>query len=62
MSLFGKRALGVLRSGFLAAPSDAGAQHLATRISFFFAALFLAYGVIVPYFPVWLNSKGLAPF
>ena len=24
-------------------------------------ALFLAYGVIVPYFPVWLNSRGLDP-
>ncbi len=63
MSLFGRRALGALRSGVLsAAPLDPAALHLATRISFFFAALFLAYGVIVPYFPVWLHSKGLAPF
>ena len=29
------------------------------RISLFFGALFLAYGVIVPYFPVWLDARGL---
>ncbi len=34
---------------------------LGARISLFFAALFLAYGVVVPYFPVWLNSRGLDP-
>ena len=27
----------------------------------FFGALFLAYGVIVPYFPVWLDARGLDP-
>lgn len=38
-----------------------GAGTLGARISLFFAAVFLAYGVIVPYFPVWLNSRGLDP-
>ncbi len=37
------------------------AGSLAVRVSLFFAALFLAYGVVLPYFPVWLNSKGLSP-
>ena len=34
---------------------------LGTRISLFFAALFIAYGVIVPYFPVWLHARELTP-
>jgi len=37
------------------------ALPLGTSVALFFAALFLAYGVIVPYFPVWLNAKGLSP-
>jgi PPP family 3-phenylpropionic acid transporter len=40
---------------------DIGSSLLGARVSFFFAALFLAYGVILPYFPVWLNAKGLTP-
>jgi PPP family 3-phenylpropionic acid transporter len=39
----------------------AAALPLAVTISLFYAALFLAYGVIVPYFPVWLHAKGLSP-
>ncbi len=34
---------------------------LGARVSFFFGAVFLAYGVIVPYFPVWLHARGLTP-
>jgi PPP family 3-phenylpropionic acid transporter len=34
---------------------------LGARISLFFAALFIAYGVVVPYFPVWLHARGLTP-
>lgn len=37
------------------------ASPLGLRISLFFGALFLAYGVVVPYFPVWLDSRGLDP-
>ena len=37
------------------------AGPLGTRIALFFAALFLAYGVVVPYFPVWLHARGLDP-
>src|SRR3569833_1671252 len=63
VSLIGRRALDAMRQGILsAAPLEPAALHLATCFLFFFAALFLAYGVIVPYFPVWLNAKGLAPF
>jgi len=40
---------------------DAGLLSLGPRVSLFFASLFLAYGVILPYFPVWLDSKGLTP-
>lgn len=42
--------------GFTAGPLGLGA-----RISIFFGAIFLAYGVIVPYFPVWLHARGLSP-
>lgn len=31
------------------------------RIASFFGALFLTYGVVVPYFPVWLHTRGLDP-
>ena len=37
------------------------AGPLGARIALFFAALFLAYGVVVPYFPVWLHARGLDP-
>jgi PPP family 3-phenylpropionic acid transporter len=37
------------------------AGPLGLRIAAFFAALFLAYGVVVPYFPVWLHARGLDP-
>ena len=37
------------------------ASPLGVRISLFFGALFLAYGIIVPYFPVWLDARGLDP-
>jgi len=38
-----------------------GSALLAARVSFFFGAIFLAYGLILPYFPVWLDSRGLSP-
>ena len=34
---------------------------LGVSVSIFFGAVFLAYGVILPYFPVWLDSRGLTP-
>jgi len=34
---------------------------MATRISFFYGALFLVIGVILPFWPVWLESRGLGP-
>ena len=37
------------------------AGPLGQRIALFFAALFLAYGVVVPYLPVWLHTRGLDP-
>lgn len=33
----------------------------AVRVALFYAALFLMYGIHVPYFPVWLDWKGLSP-
>ncbi len=36
-------------------------SSLGVRISLFFGAIFLAYGLVLPYFPVWLNSRGLSP-
>lgn len=50
LSPFGSR----LRSG------DAAAV-LGARVAFFFAVIFFAYGLILPYFPVWLDSRGLTP-
>ena len=52
----GAARLGDLWGGFTAGPLRLGA-----RISIFFGAIFLAYGVIVPYFPVWLHARGLTP-
>ena len=34
----------------------------AWRVASFFAALFLVYGVHLPYLPVWLDWRGLTPF
>jgi PPP family 3-phenylpropionic acid transporter len=34
---------------------------LGVRISLFFGALFVILGLLLPYFPVWLNSRGLTP-
>ncbi|MDH4981435.1 MFS transporter [Hyphomicrobium sp. D-2] len=42
-------------------PQMSGAMALSLRISAMFGALFLAYGVVVPYFPVWLDARGLDP-
>ncbi|HOV04288.1 MAG TPA: MFS transporter, partial [Kaistiaceae bacterium] len=32
----------------------------ARRLSFFYGALFLSIGVYLPFFPVWLSSRGLS--
>jgi PPP family 3-phenylpropionic acid transporter len=34
---------------------------LGAGLSCYFGAVFLAYGVVVPYFPVWLHTRGLSP-
>ena len=34
---------------------------LGAGLSCYFGAVFLAYGVVVPYFPVWLQARGLSP-
>ena len=34
---------------------------MAIRISFFYASLFLVIGVMLPFWPVWLESRGLGP-
>ncbi len=38
-----------------------GNANYAIRVSAFFAALFLIYGVHLPYLPVWLEWRGLGP-
>ena len=43
------------------AARSAAADALGLRISLFFGAIYLAYGVVVPYFPVWLDARGLDP-
>jgi MFS transporter, PPP family, 3-phenylpropionic acid transporter len=36
-------------------------SSLGVRISLFFGALFVILGLVLPYFPVWLHSRGLSP-
>jgi PPP family 3-phenylpropionic acid transporter len=36
-------------------------RYFPERIAFYFAAVFLIYGVHITYFPVWLASRGLKP-
>jgi PPP family 3-phenylpropionic acid transporter len=40
---------------------DAERLGFAVRLGSFYAALFLIYGMHVPYFPVWLDWRGLSP-
>ena len=40
--------------------SDAERMSFAVRLGAFYAALFLIYGMHVPYFPVWLDWRGLS--
>lgn len=37
-------------------------RSFAVRLAMFYAALFLVYGINVPYLPLWLKSRGLEPF
>lgn len=37
-----------------------GARSFGTRVASFYAALFVVYGMHVPYTPVWLNWRGLS--
>lgn len=38
----------------------AGRQDIPLRLALFYAALFIIYGVHVPYWPVWLHGRGLS--
>ena len=38
-----------------------GRLNLAIRLSFFYAAVFAVIGIQVPFFPVWLASRGMDP-
>jgi PPP family 3-phenylpropionic acid transporter len=40
---------------------DKGNFGFATRLSLFYGAIFLLIGFHLPYFPVWLNWRGLSP-
>ncbi len=46
-------------TGHGAGAADATGRSEAVRIALFYAALFLIYGVQVPYLPVWLDAQGL---
>jgi len=41
--------------------STGSAQTFSVRLSLFFAALFVVYGIQLPFFPVWLDWRGLSP-
>lgn len=36
-----------------------GRRAFAVRVAVFFGALFLVYGIVIPYLPVWLDSRSL---
>lgn len=41
--------------------STTPARAFGLRLSLFFAALFVVYGIQLPFFPVWLDWRGLSP-
>ncbi|MDP2800512.1 MAG: MFS transporter [Phreatobacter sp.] len=43
----------------LSAKSD-DSKRFASRLAFFYAALFIGFGLHQPFFPIWLKTKGLA--
>jgi MFS transporter, PPP family, 3-phenylpropionic acid transporter len=42
-------------------PAPTTPRHLFWRLAGFYAAYFLAIGIYLPYWPLWLNGKGLDP-
>ncbi len=42
-------------------PAGARATHFSVRLAVFYGAMFLIYGVHLPYLPVWLDWRGLSP-
>jgi MFS transporter, PPP family, 3-phenylpropionic acid transporter len=42
-------------------PAPAAPRHLFWRLAGFYAAYFLAIGIYMPYWPLWLDGKGLDP-
>ena len=42
-------------------PADTGAKLFSVRLAVFYGAMFLIYGVHLPYLPVWLDWRGLSP-
>jgi len=48
-------------TGARTAKPDLSTGAFAARLSFYYAALCLVFGVHMPFFPVWLDAKGLDP-
>ena len=46
------------RSDLPAAAKDEGASY-GQRVALYFAAMFVIYGVLIPFLPVWLDGRGL---
>jgi len=46
-------------SAFMPVPAKLSTSGFATRLSAYYAASFLVIGVQMPFFPVWLDAKGL---
>jgi len=47
--------------GPTASPADRPPAFIATRLALYFFAIFLFVGVMLPYWPVYLESRGLSP-
>lgn len=45
----------------MAAPAQFSTDHFALRLGLFYAAFFLFGGIQLPFFPVWLEARGLDP-
>ena len=42
-------------------PPRAAPRYVFWRLAGFYAAYFLAIGIYMPYWPLWLDGKGLTP-
>lgn len=52
----------MMRDGDQAVTTEAAPRSVARRIALFYGAIFIVLGVSLPYFPLWLQWRGLSAF